>query len=144
MATFDTSLTHALSPTPKVALTIAGTDSGAGAGAAADLRTFAASGVFGVLVVTAVTAQNTVGIRQFLPMPAEMVAAQLDAVLEDLPVRVKVSPGRVKAEYSDAARVAHITGLPLIEVAARAETAYRTRAETQAASDELTPPPLGA
>jgi hydroxymethylpyrimidine/phosphomethylpyrimidine kinase len=87
VATPDISTTEALSPTPKLALTIAGTDSGAGAGAAADLRTFAASGVFGVLVVTAVTAQNTVGIRQFLPMSPEMVAAQLDAVLEDLPVR---------------------------------------------------------
>ncbi|MGA3352177.1 MAG: bifunctional hydroxymethylpyrimidine kinase/phosphomethylpyrimidine kinase [Acidimicrobiales bacterium] len=73
-------------PTPKVALTIAGTDSGAGAGVGADLRTFAASGVFGTLVVTAVTAQNTLGVREFLAMTCEMVEAQLDAVLDDLPV----------------------------------------------------------
>jgi hydroxymethylpyrimidine kinase/phosphomethylpyrimidine kinase len=76
-----------LSPTPKVALTIAGSDSGAGAGIAADLRTFAALGVFGTLVVTAVTAQNTVGVREFLAMTPAMVSAQLDAVLSDFDVR---------------------------------------------------------
>ena len=74
------------SATPKIALTIAGTDSGAGAGVGADLRTFAASGVFGTLVVTAVTAQNPVGLRQFLALSPDMVAAQLDAVLDDMAV----------------------------------------------------------
>jgi hydroxymethylpyrimidine/phosphomethylpyrimidine kinase len=72
-------------PTPKVALTIAATDSGAGAGIAADLRTFAALGVFGTLAVTAVTAQNTLGVREFLGMPPSIVEAQLDALWEDLP-----------------------------------------------------------
>jgi hydroxymethylpyrimidine/phosphomethylpyrimidine kinase len=71
---------------PKVALTIAGSDSGGGAGLAADLRTFCALGVFGTLVVTAVTAQNTVGVRDFLAMTPAMVSAQLDAVLSDMPV----------------------------------------------------------
>jgi hypothetical protein len=65
--------------------------------------------------------------------------------VDGLPVRVKVSPGRVKAEHSDAARVAGIRGLPLIEVAARAEAAYRSLASPAAPGDEdLTPPPLGA
>jgi hydroxymethylpyrimidine/phosphomethylpyrimidine kinase len=77
----------ATSANPKIALTIAGTDSGAGAGIAADLRTFAAIGVFGTLVVTAVTAQNTLGVREFLGMPASLVEAQLDALLEDMPAR---------------------------------------------------------
>jgi len=76
-----------MNPTPRVALTIAGTDSGGGAGIAADIRTFGAFGVFGTLVVTAVTAQNTVGVRDILAMTPEMVAAQLDAVLDDLDVR---------------------------------------------------------
>lgn len=83
----ETPIPNAPTPTPRIALTIAGTDSGAGAGVAADLRTFAASGVFGTLVVTAVTAQNTLGLRQFLAMSPELVAAQLDAVLEDMDVR---------------------------------------------------------
>jgi uncharacterized protein (TIGR00299 family) protein len=64
--------------------------------------------------------------------------------VEGLPVRVKVSPGRVKAEYSDAARVARITGLPLIEVAARAEADFRSSSPDEGGGDDLSPPPLGA
>jgi hydroxymethylpyrimidine/phosphomethylpyrimidine kinase len=69
-----------------VALTIAGSDSGGGAGIQADLKTFATHGVFGTSVVTALTAQNTMRVRAVLPTPTDFVAAQLDAVLEDLPV----------------------------------------------------------
>ncbi|NNE73818.1 MAG: bifunctional hydroxymethylpyrimidine kinase/phosphomethylpyrimidine kinase [Acidimicrobiales bacterium] len=72
--------------TPPVALTIAGSDSGGGAGLQADLRTFAAHGVHGASVVTAITAQNTVAVRRVDPMTPESVGAQLDAVLQDLPV----------------------------------------------------------
>lgn len=76
--------------TPPVVLTIAGTDSGGAAGIAADLTTFAALGVHGACVVTAVTAQDTTGVRAIHPVPLDVVAAQLDAVLEDLdPVAVK-------------------------------------------------------
>lgn len=73
-----------VSPTPPVVLTIAGTDSGGGAGAAADLATYAALGVHGTCVVTAVTAQDTTGVHGIHPVPLEVVAAQLDAVLDDL------------------------------------------------------------
>ncbi|GAA2686208.1 bifunctional hydroxymethylpyrimidine kinase/phosphomethylpyrimidine kinase [Actinoplanes palleronii] len=72
--------------TPRVVLTIAGSDSGGGAGIQADLKTFAALGAYGVSVVTAITAQNTLGVTGIHPVPAESVAAQLDAVLSDLPV----------------------------------------------------------
>ena len=68
------------------ALTIAGSDSSGGAGLQADLKTFAALGVYGASVVTAVTAQNTAGVRALHPLPVEIIAAQIDAVLEDLPV----------------------------------------------------------
>jgi hydroxymethylpyrimidine/phosphomethylpyrimidine kinase len=72
--------------TPPVVLTIAGSDSGGGAGIQADLKTFAALGAYGISVVTAVTAQSTVGVRGIHPVPPEMVAAQLDAVLDDFEV----------------------------------------------------------
>ncbi len=72
--------------TPPVVLTIAGSDSGGGAGIQADLKTFAALGVYGVSVITAVTAQNTLGVTAIHPVPVEIVAAQLDAVLDDFPV----------------------------------------------------------
>ncbi|QSR27880.1 hydroxymethylpyrimidine/phosphomethylpyrimidine kinase [Nocardioides aromaticivorans] len=75
---------------PPVVVTIAGSDSGGAAGIAADLTTFAALGVHGACVVTAVTAQDTTGVRAVHPVPLEVVAAQLDAVLEDLdPIAVK-------------------------------------------------------
>ncbi len=76
--------------TPPVALTIAGTDSGGGAGVAADLKTFAANGVFGTLAVTAVTAQNTKGVQAVSVLAPDMVAAQIESVVADLaPVAAK-------------------------------------------------------
>lgn len=66
------------------ALTIAGSDSGGGAGIQADLKTFTAFGVYGSSAITAVTAQNTVGVRAIHEVPADVVAAQIDAVLEDI------------------------------------------------------------
>ena len=69
----------------KIALTIAGSDSGGGAGIQADLKTFQQFGVFGTSVIVALTAQNTTGVREIHQVPAGMVAAQLDAVADDLP-----------------------------------------------------------
>jgi hydroxymethylpyrimidine/phosphomethylpyrimidine kinase len=69
-----------------IALTIAGSDSGGGAGIQADLRTFAALGVYGASVVTALTAQNTRGVGAIHCPPPEAVGAQIDAVLEDFAV----------------------------------------------------------
>jgi hydroxymethylpyrimidine/phosphomethylpyrimidine kinase len=69
----------------KIALTIAGSDSGGGAGIQADLKTFHQFGVFGTSVVVAITAQNTRGVRAVETVPEAMVAAQLDALAEDLP-----------------------------------------------------------
>lgn len=69
----------------RIALTIAGSDSGGGAGIQADLKTFQRFGVFGTSVVTAVTAQNTREVRAVYPIPVEIVLAQLEALADDLP-----------------------------------------------------------
>lgn len=69
-----------------VALTIAGSDSGGGAGIQADLKTFQALGVYGASVITAITAQNTLGVRAVQEIDPSVVAAQIDAVAEDLGV----------------------------------------------------------
>lgn len=68
---------------PRV-LSIAGSDSGGGAGIQADLKTFAALGCFGMTAITALTAQNTCGVRAIHAVPPDMLRAQIDAVLEDI------------------------------------------------------------
>jgi hydroxymethylpyrimidine/phosphomethylpyrimidine kinase len=69
-----------------IALTIAGSDSGGGAGIQADLKTFSALGVYGASVITALTAQNTKGVSAIHDVPADFIAAQIDAVCSDLDV----------------------------------------------------------
>ena len=66
------------------ALTIGGSDSGGGAGIQADLKTFAAHGVYGTSVVTAVTAQNTTGVQAVHDVPPEIISAQIHAVMSDI------------------------------------------------------------
>jgi hydroxymethylpyrimidine/phosphomethylpyrimidine kinase len=69
-----------------IAVTIAGSDSGGGAGIAGDLKTFSALGVYGACVLTALTAQNTKGVSAIHDVPADFVAAEIDAVFSDLDV----------------------------------------------------------
>jgi len=70
-----------------IAVTIAGSDSGGGAGIQADLKAFSANGVYGASVLTALTAQNTLGVNAIHDVPAEFVRAQMDAVYSDLAVK---------------------------------------------------------
>jgi len=70
----------------RTALTIAGSDSGGGAGIQADLKTFAAHGVFGLTAITAVTAQNTLTVSRVVALPPDMVTAQIDAIASDFPI----------------------------------------------------------
>ena len=72
-------------------LSIAGSDSSGGAGIQADLKTMLANGVFGMTAIAALTAQNTTGVTMVTNTPPEMLAAQIDAVFEDIPpVAVKI------------------------------------------------------
>ena len=69
-----------------IALTIAGSDSGGGAGIQADLKTFSALGVFGTSAITSLTAQNTLGVQAVLPIPPAFVQQQIHSVLSDINV----------------------------------------------------------
>ena len=69
----------------KAALTIAGSDSSGGAGIQADLKTMTLNGVFAMSAVTALTAQNTTGVKDILEVPPAFLEAQLDAVFTDIP-----------------------------------------------------------
>ncbi|GAA0515352.1 hydroxymethylpyrimidine/phosphomethylpyrimidine kinase [Paractinoplanes deccanensis] len=105
--------------TPPVLLTIAGSDSGGGAGIQADLKTFAALGAYGTSVITAVTAQNTLGVTAIHPIPVDIVAAQLDAVLADFPVAaVKVGmigdPAVADLIVRNAHRLPHLVVDPVL------------------------------
>jgi len=90
--------------TPPRALTIAGSDSGGGAGIQADLKTFEALGVYGMSVVTALTAQNTVGVQGVHEVPPEFVRRQLDSVVTDIGV--------------DAVKVGMLASAPIVEAVA--------------------------
>ncbi len=79
----DRSDSARVTPKTPIALTIAGSDSGAGAGIQADLKTFAALGVYGAAAITALTAQNTLGVRAIHLVPPDIVRAQIDTVFED-------------------------------------------------------------
>ena len=68
----------------RIALTIAGSDSGGGAGIQADLKTFHRFGIFGTSVITAITAQNTLGVTDWMAVPTALITKQLDAVAADL------------------------------------------------------------
>src|SRR5262249_6535806 len=83
-------------PAIPVALSIAGSDPSGGAGIQADLKTFHAFGVYGAAVITALTVQNTRGVRAVHPVAADVVVAQLDAVTDDLPIagaKIGLVPG---------------------------------------------------
>jgi hydroxymethylpyrimidine/phosphomethylpyrimidine kinase len=96
-----------------VALTIAGSDSGGGAGIQADLKTFAALGVHGASAITAITAQNTVTVTDIFELPVGIIVAQIDAVVSDLDVL--------------AAKTGMLSSSQIIEAVAAAIAAHRIR-----------------
>ena len=101
----------------QTALTIAGSDPSGGAGIQGDLKTFSAHGVYGMAVITALTAQNTVGVRDAYDVPPDFVRAQLEAVLDDLPVgAAKTGMLSVPATIEAVASVLGSRGLPFLVV----------------------------
>ena len=93
-------------------LTIAGSDSGGGAGIQADLKAFSALGVYGASVITAVTAQNTHTVSAIHPIPNDVIAAQIDAVLTDIAIH--------------AIKVGMLGSVDIIETVAQALSRYPT------------------
>lgn len=128
---------------PPVAMTIAGSDSGGGAGLQADLRTFAALGVFATTAVTTVTAQNTTEVRSVRSLDAAMVVAQVLTVLDDLPVAA-VKTGMLGSaavvtavtELAAAGRLPHLVVDPVMVASSGAALAD---ADTIAAYHRLLP-----
>jgi hydroxymethylpyrimidine/phosphomethylpyrimidine kinase len=88
--------------TPLRVLTIAGSDSGGGAGIQADMRTMALLGVHGCVAVTAVTVQNTLGVKSFHEVPDDVVAAQIDAVVTDIGIQAAKTGMLASATIIDA------------------------------------------
>lgn len=95
------------------ALTIAGSDSGGGAGIQADLKTFMALGVYGISVLTAVTAQNTLGVQGVIELPPEFVAQQFDSVLSDI--------------GTQAAKTGMLSSIQLVQVVSKKIQEYKLR-----------------
>src|SRR5688572_26680544 len=94
----------------RTALTIAGSDSGAGAGIQADLKTFAAHGVYGTSAITAITAQNTQGVTSFDEVSPELIRRQIEAVMVDL--------------GADAAKTGMLASAAAVDAVARAITDF--------------------
>ena len=94
-----------------IALTIAGSDSGGGAGVQADLKAFSALGVYGASVLTAITAQNTVTVSAVHEVPADIVGAQITAVLDDLDV--------------DSIKIGMLFSVPIIKIVAECFDAFK-------------------
>ncbi|MCH7713581.1 MAG: bifunctional hydroxymethylpyrimidine kinase/phosphomethylpyrimidine kinase [Chloroflexi bacterium] len=95
------------------AMTIAGSDSGGGAGIQADLKTFAALGVYGTSTLTAITAQNTLGVTAIHEVPTEIISAQIDAVLGDI--------------GADAVKTGMLSSTAIIECVAEAMTRHQVQ-----------------
>ena len=102
-------------PTPKtpIAMTIAGSDSGGGAGIQADLKTFSALGVYGASTLTAITAQNTVAVTAVHELPTDLIAAQIEAVVSDIGV--------------DAVKTGMLSGSAIVEVVSREIRRHRIK-----------------
>src|SRR5215831_4317691 len=111
---------HTAPTTPPILLTVAGFDPSCGAGAAADLKTFAAHGCYGVAAITALTVQNTQGVEEVHNTPSTALRAQLEALANDCEIAaVKIGMlgnrgnAGTLAEFLDARKIAHVVHDPV-------------------------------
>jgi hydroxymethylpyrimidine/phosphomethylpyrimidine kinase len=122
-------------PTMPFACTIAGSDSGGGAGIQADLKTFAALGVWGCTVLTAVTAQNTKGVAGSWALAPEAVRAQMDAVIDDFPVAAWKTGMLANATIIRTVADTLPPGVPLVLDPVMVSTSGHTLLEDEAVND---------
>src|SRR3984893_16815188 len=113
---------HHSNPTPPILLSIAGFDPSCGAGTAADLKTFAAHGCYGVAAITSLTVQNTQGVEEVQNTPSALLRAQLDVLAKDCEIAgVKIGmPGNrgnavTVAEFLDANKFLHVVHDPVMK-----------------------------
>jgi len=97
----------------KTALTIAGSDSGGGAGIQADLKTFSALGVYGMSVLTSVTAQNTLGVQGIHDLPPDFVGLQIDSVMQDI--------------GADAVKIGMLSNIQIIKIVSKKIKEYKVK-----------------
>ena len=97
----------------KTALTIAGSDSGGGAGIQADLKTFFALGVYGMSVLTSITAQNTLGVQGIHDLPPEFVGLQIDSVMQDI--------------GADAVKIGMLSNIQIIKIVSKKIKEYKVK-----------------
>lgn len=97
----------------KTALTIAGSDSGGGAGIQADLKTFSALGVYGMSVLTSITAQNTLGVQGIHDLPPEFVGLQIDSVMQDI--------------GADAVKIGMLSNIQIIKIVSKKIKEYKVK-----------------
>src|ERR1700730_8316331 len=119
---------HHSNPTPPILLTIAGFDPSCGAGTAADLKTFAAHGCYGVAAITSLTVQNTQGVETVHNTPSAELRAQLEALVKDCDiaaVKIVILGNRGDAllvgEFLDAHKFAHVVLDPVMKSSSGAE-----------------------
>jgi hydroxymethylpyrimidine/phosphomethylpyrimidine kinase len=110
-ATSDSAPESVQGSRPATAMTIAGSDPSGGAGIQADLKTFSALGVYGTACLSALTSQNTVGVREVMEVPAAFCVSQIEAVIDDLPV--------------DATKIGMLGGAETVRAVARTIAARR-------------------
>lgn len=112
-----------------IAITIAGSDSGGGAGIQADLKTFSALGVFGTSAITAITAQNTQGVTALEDISSGIIAAQIDAILDDMNVgAAKIGMvSRAETIVTIAQRLRHYRLRPVVDPVMVATSGFNYR-----------------